>query len=287
MPGFGWIETPFEKKNLHAQQYNWLTLYPQVTAAVEKVFKIPPEFVQWYDQDNKGACVGAGSAQLMAALNIEENVALHYDWWEHYCWACANDNDSSTTCQRDLGTYSFAGLDCLRKMGAYVYGKGWDTSLGIDRYFWVTSQPVDSCRTAINENQLIGTGGPFFQEWITKLVKKGDKYYTPPRSKWKKVAGGHFFGWYDALDSEQVFGFVNTWGNDYPGKVYMPYADYEYWLTQVGAECAVLVDKDFNPPPPPPPPPPADTRTINLVVGYTENNITWAGVADVKLTRSG
>lgn len=38
-------------------------------------------------------------------------------------------------------------------------------------------------------------------------------------------------------------------------------------------------------PPPPPPPPPTDTRTVNLVVGYTENSVTWSGVADVKLTR--
>lgn len=280
-PNFGWKEPPAYKRNLHALNYAWTDVVPEVVAAVEVITKLPPEFVTWYDQDGKNACVGCGSAKLMALLNVGENVSLQYDWWQHYCWACANDNDPKTTCQRDIGTYSFAGLDALRKMGAYVVGKGWDINLGLDKYFWLTSAPVDGGRTAISLGQYLGTGGPFFQEWITKLVLKNGKYYTPPRAQWKNVAGGHFFGWVDALDSEQMFGFTNTWGTKYPEKVYMPYKDFEYWLS-LGAECAVLVDKSFSPPTPPPTP---EQRMMKNIKFVDENNITWVSADSVTFTK--
>jgi hypothetical protein len=250
-PSFGWIEESVDKKHLHSQVYSWYGIFPFISISVEKINTLDSNFINWYNQGNKNACVGASTAQLMAQINLKQIGPVHYDWWKHYCKACEIDGAKETTCAKDVGTYEWAGLDVLRNFGAYVFEKNWDTVHGIDRYFWVKN--ADEGRTVIAEDQLIGIGAPWFAGFMPeKLVNRNGKYWLPARSKWGKVLGGHAFGIYDALDSIQGFGFANTWGNNYPSKVYMSYSDFEYLLS-LKAECAALVDKDFEPPVPPTP----------------------------------
>lgn len=253
--GFGWLPSTPEKITKHQTVYAWSVFLPFVAARVEKVNTLNPKFRSWYNQGMKNACVGASTAQLMAQTNLPQVGPRQYNWWKHYCYACQIDHDTQTTCQADLGTYLWAGLDCLRLKGAYI--DQWYIDDGIDRYFWINpTNAVDETRTAIAEGQLVSIGSPWFEGFnADRLVKVGDRWWFPSPSKWGRILGGHAYGWYDALDSVEGFGMVNTWGDAYPDKVYMDYKDYEVLHTR-GAECAVLVDRNYNPPDPEPPPNP-------------------------------
>lgn len=244
---FGWIPASADKRYLHSQVYAWGDAVPTVVETVEKKTELDRRFVEWYDQDGKNACVGASSAKLMATLNLGQLGAQQYDWWKHYCWACEHDNDLKTTCKNDIGTFIFAGLDCLRKQGAYIVNKGWNLEHGIDRYLWAKN--ADDCRSAIAIGQLLEFGLPWFSGWMKEnLIKKWDYWWIPNRNKWGKQIGGHAIGGYDALDSIQGIGISNTWGNNYPEKVYIEYDDINYLLNQLGAECAIVIDRDWVPP---------------------------------------
>lgn len=256
---FGWIPADVDKRYLHSQVYAWSQVVPAVVETVEKKTELDPKFVEWYNQDGKNACVGASSAKLMAALNLKQLGAQQYSWWEHYCWACKHDNSLQTTCEKDVGTYIFAGMDCLRKQGAYLVGKGWDLAHGIDKYFW--AKDANDCRSAIAVGQLLEFGLPWFSGWMKEnLVQKNGYWWIPDRSKWGKQVGGHAIGGYDALDSIQGIGLGNTWGSSYPEKVYIKYDDVNYLLSQLGAECAIAVDRDWVAPEPP-----KETITLNSI----------------------
>jgi hypothetical protein len=248
---FGWIPATPEKKLLHKNVYGFSIYLPIVTAAVEKVIPLDPKFMSWYDQDSRNACVGASSSKLMAVMNLGQIGAMQYDWWEHYCWACANDNDSSTSCAADIGTYIWAGMDALRKMGAYVKNlRAWDIEQGIDSYYWCHT--VDECRSAIALDRPLEFGLSWYQGWMSpEKNEQTGEYWIPARSKWGKIVGGHAIMSNQASDKKQAFGLCNTWGSDYPEVVYFSYADIEYLLKGTG-ECAVGIDKNFVPPTPPP-----------------------------------
>lgn len=247
----GWLPSSVDKRHLHAQRYSMDVLIPRVTASVERITAIPPEYKAWYYQGNKNACVGASTTMLQAIMNYAQYGAVRYDWWKHYCLACQIDENKQTSCAADIGTFEWAGLQVLHEYGAFEYGKDWNLEHGLDKYVWAKS--ADEGRTAIAEGQLIGIGSPWFQEFMPEYLEKdgAGRWWIRNHKRWTRSLGGHAYGIVDALDSVDGFGRTNTWADSYPEKVYMHYDDHNY-LTSLGTECAVLIDKKYQPPAPEP-----------------------------------
>jgi len=252
---FGWIPAPPEKQNLHAALYGFQVFLPFVAAeAVNVVLPRDPKFAAWFDQDKMNACVAASTAKTMAMSNLSQVGAQQYNWREHYRWACANDNDPQTSYERDVGTYLWAGMDCLRKVGAYIVNRGFDIEHGLDRYFWITgANAVDQGRTAIANGQPTVVGMPWPESGFNPIWDEKIKMYRfPGRSTWKKFPGGHAIAWIGALDKYNGFVMSNSWaGAGYPDEVLIDYSDAQYLMTNLGAEWVVGVDRNFVPPPPP------------------------------------
>ena len=256
--GFGWIPSSWDKKYKHNELFSASWYFPIVATSVEVIHLLPPEFKTWYNQGQRNACVGASTAQLMAFINLKQIGKRQYDWLRHYCLACEIDHDPVTTCQRDIGTTAWAGLDVIRNKGAYVVGSGWKLDEGIAEYRWINpNKCIDETRTALAQGQLVATASPWFEGFNPeRLVNKNGEWWFPPRSKWGRALGGHMYGRYAASDIRQATGMSNTWGDNYYDLVWMDNRDYEF-LHTVGAESAALIDRDFVPPPPPVEPPTA------------------------------
>ena len=275
---YGWLKSSDAKNELHQTLYSWHDAVPETVAVVNVINTIPNEFVNWYNQGNHNSCVAASSAQAMAWMNWKQIGLKQYDIWQMYCKICDLDQDPVTSCANDVGAFTFASGDCLKKFGPYEVGKGWKEDQGIDRYLWARKgqNGVDDIRSAISfstqvsNSQICCIGMPWFDKMGASSLKKDENgnWWFPRHARWGNHVGGHQIGIYDAVDTAQAFGFVNSWGNNWPRKVYMHYDDMIYLLNQ-GGECAIFVDKSFddpNPPPPPPPPPTVESITLTSIV---------------------
>lgn len=254
---FGWIPSSDEKLALHAEKYAFSLFFPMVYAgAIEYTCPYDNRFVAWYNQDGKNACVGASWSQYMAMVNLlDDEQAYQYDWWKLYSWACDNDKDPGTSPSRDVGTYLWAGGDCLRKVGHWriIDGQAQPANLvhGIQSYYWIKS--ADEGRTAFGLKRPLEFGIPWFDGWAkSKLVEKNGEYWLPPRSKWGKVVGGHAICSDAGSDQRGGDRWRNTWGSQYP-PVWVSYDDINYLLQKAGGECCAVIDIESEPPQPPPP----------------------------------
>ena len=285
-PHYGWLESSPEKQALHQAKYLWSQAVPEAVQTVQVINTIPPQFVEWYNQDGKNACVGASSAQAMAFMNFKQLGAKQYDWWQMYCKICDLDTDPQTSCANDVGAFTYASGDCLKKFGPYEKGSGWKLDQGIDRYLWARKgqNGVDDIRTALSystqlsASQIVCIGMPWYNKMNAASLKKeaNGTWWFPRHTNWGQSVGGHQIGIYDAADSAQAFGFVNTWGTNWPSKVYMHYEDMVYLLSQTHAEAAIFVDKSFETPPPPPPPPATESITLTSI-SITDATGTYTG----------
>lgn len=274
---FGWRPSSPEKLYLHERRYAWSVFFPLVAVSVEVELATDPRFKSWYDQGNMNACVGASWSRAMASINQPQVGPMKYNWKELYCKACEIDNDPQTSCKADVGTFLWAGGDVLRRFGAYV-DDGWKQDHGIESYYWARSS--DDCRTALSLGRPLVFGFPWRAGWMPdNLVQKNSEWFIPERSKWGRAIGGHAICALAASDTRGAVAVFNSWGEAYPEKVWFPYADIDFLLTQGGSECAVPVDLPWQNPEPPP----SDSVEFDQIV-YKEGDALWQAV-NVTLAR--
>jgi hypothetical protein len=266
-PSFGRLEPTEEHTELHSTLYSWNQYLPLITASVERELPYDPLFVTWFNQGNKNACVGASTAQYMAVMNSLQGTIFHYDWWKHYCKACEIDGNNETSCARDIGTFIWAGMDVLRKFGAYLFSADWKVEHGISNYYWC--QNADDMRTAISIGRPLQFGLPWFREWMTPIIKNGERW-LPPRNQWKTLGGGHAIASFQVSDMRQGLKLTNTWGDNY-APVWVSYDDINYLLKERGGECAVGVDITVDPPVPPEPEPEPEEIKIEKIELFYDN----------------
>ncbi len=278
--GTGWRPYSIEKRIKHASVYAYNIYFPIVTAAVEVVMDWPDALEDMSDQGNRNCCVAAETTKLQNILNYLDTGKLHnYDFWKAYCKACEIDKDPATSCQADIGTFTWAGLDVLLNFGPWdIDLGGWDITQGLQEYLHILgSNVVDQSRTGINDNRLINCGFPIFQGMLAdRLEYKDGVYRIPPRSKWGKQVGLHDMGLVGATDSTDCVWITNSWGRKlWPKKAGMNYRDYEWLLLEAGGEAAVMVDKDITPPPPPPEPT-AHKLAVDITVDARPYHAEWS-----------
>jgi hypothetical protein len=269
----GWKPSSLEKKALHSAVYGWSVYLPIVTASLEKSLPFDPRFIEWYNQGNRNACVGYSWTAAQASVNLNQNGAQHYDAYRLYCEACRIDNDPNTSCTADRGTYLWAGGDVLRNNGPYT--DKWDLEQGIELFYWVTS--INEARAAFAANRPLIWGVPWFQSWLNtaNLIDRDGEKWLKPHSQWgSQIAGGHAIRSLNWSDSRGAFKLVNTWGAAYPD-VWVTFENAEY-LWKIGAECAVPIDKDFQPPAPDPEPP--DEALVYDQIVHQEGGSIWQAI---------
>ena len=264
---FGWIPSSDEKQKLHDTRYAFTLFFPMVYAqAVEYVFPSDPRFVAWNKQKGN-SCVGASWSQYMDLCNLEELGAVQYDWWKLYRWACLND-DYPDNDNADIGTFLWAGGDCLREIGHWQIVNGVaqppDIKHGIKSYYWIKS--AEECRTAIGQHKRpLEFGVRWHKGWMNPVLKNGE-YYLPPRAKWGPVVGGHAINGDAWSDQHGGVRLRNTWG-DFP-PVWVLDEDVDYILTQDYGECCVAIDIE---PEPEPDPDPAEAAVPETIFGTDED----------------
>lgn len=277
--GFGWLPTDLAHKAKQSDLYSfdgWLrTYFPYVSATisvetVEVELPTDPQFINWYNQGNKSACVGASWSQYMAIVNLPQLGAKNYDWWKLYCKACEIDNDPQTSCARDIGAYINYGGDVLRKFGLWEKGEeNPDPEDGIKEYY--QARNADEGRAGFALGRPLEFGVPWFAKWMSPIQKNGE-WWIPPKSTWgNNVLGGHAIMCRSASDSRQAFKLVNTWGSQYP-EVWIAYSDVNYLLSNVGAECYIAIDIENTPTPV------EDKFTVQAVY----NNKIYTGVLELQ-----
>ena len=266
---FGWIPSSDEKLKLHDTRYAFTLFFPMVYAqAVEYTFPYDARFIAWNKQKGN-SCVGASWSQYMALCNFEELGPMQYDWYKLYSWACANDNDPATSAKADVGTYLWAGGDCLRKVGHWQIVNGVaqppDIKHGIKSYYWIKS--AEEARTAIGlYKRPLEFGVRWHKGWMNPVLKNGE-YWLPPRAKWGPVVGGHAICADAGSDQRGGDRWHNTWGAEYP-PVWVSYEDIDYILTQDYGECCVAIDYEE---PPEPEPEPVEAAVPETIFGTDED----------------
>lgn len=246
----GWLPSSPEKRNLHRTRYAMDIFFPIVQAGVEVDIPGDPQFVNWFDQDGMNACVGASWSKVMARLNLPQIGAKQYSWRELYRRACEIDGDRQTSYANDVGTYLWAGGDVLRRFGPFLNPE-FRPEQGIESYYWAHS--ADDVRTALSKGRPCEFGIPWYSGFQpSNLVQKSGEWWIPPRSKWGNLLGGHAIELPTGSDQRQAGAFNNSWGGNYPAKVWISYDDINELLQNRNGECAVPMDLPWEPPAPEP-----------------------------------
>jgi len=255
----GWRPSSPEKIAYQQREYLWSAAVPKAVDTVNVINTLPNEFRTWYNQGNHNSCVAYSSAQAMAFMNWKQIGLRNYDAWTMYCKICQLDIDPQTSCQNDVGAFTWASGDCLKNLGPHLNGK-WVLDEGVQRYLWARpgTNGVDDIRSAISystdiaNSQIVCIG----MNWYNFKLKQDENnnWWFNKHDNWGNTVGGHQIGIFDAVDSADAVGFVNTWGNNWPKKVYMHYDDLAWVLNKAG-EAMILVDRSFNVPIPPEPEP--------------------------------
>lgn len=206
-------------------------------AQVERTLPMPTWAHGFYDQGAEGACVGFGSSQTMSILNRRR-----YD--ARWLWNRAKEVDewADTNPGDDNGTSVRAAMDVLRLQGHVRVYAGADRPVALGEGIWRNqwAQSVDEVRTSIWMGVPVTIGVNWYSAFDRPVLVGPDVYVA--RGELGSIRGGHCVSVIGASDRRQAVAFTNSWGVDYPRKVFVPYAILERLLREDG-EAAVVTDR--------------------------------------------
>jgi hypothetical protein len=212
---------------------------------VEKIMKLPTRYHAFYDQGQEGACVGFGQSIMMSLINRK----LYDGKWLYDQAQLVDEWDDTPP---EEGTSLRAGFDILRTKGhRRVYAgssKPPEVDEGIvDVNRWITS--VDEARTAISEDMPVNLGLNWYNSFYRPDVKAASatksEYVIAGDERagnWGSIAGGHDITIAGASDRRQAFALLNSWGEEYPWPVWLPYKAFARLMAEQG-EAAIVTDK--------------------------------------------
>jgi hypothetical protein len=157
----------------------------------------------FYNQGAEGACVGFGSSRMMSLLNRKKYNA----WW---LWDLAKSVDqwTDTNPGDDNGTSVRAACQILANNGHVTWDKSQDS---------LTYQSRDRLAGSPAE-------GISVYRWANTVDQVRDVLKAPEQDKAGAVR------------------ILNSWGRDYPHRVWMPYATLDR-LIQEDGEVALITDR--------------------------------------------
>ena len=206
---------------------------------VEHTLSMPRWAHDFYDQGAEGACVGFGSSQMMSILN-------HRRYDARWLWNAAKmiDEWPDTNPGDDNGTSVRAAMDVLRTQGhvretAAGHDEPVNPADGIAANRWATS--VDDVRATIKLGVPVTIGVNWYTAFDRPALSRGD-YYVAQVGTLGTIRGGHCVCVIAASDRRQAVAFTNSWGTDYPRKVFLPYPILARLLHEDG-EATVVTDR--------------------------------------------
>jgi hypothetical protein len=226
-----------------------LRKFQRTVANVEKTtIDMPAHYQTFYDQGTEGACVGFGESICMSLYND-----LLFDAFWLYREAQIIDEWPETPPEE--GTSLAAGFDVLRDKGHRYFRGGTSYPpkikhgiVGVNRW----TQTTDEDRTAIAEKHPIVDGVWWYEGFnASRLLEREvrlrngrrvKEYWIPPTSKWGRRLGGHCICRPLASDQRQAFGWLNSWGKEYPWPVWIGY-DERAQIQREQGESAIVTDR--------------------------------------------
>lgn len=161
-----------------------------------------PSWQDFYDQGREGACVGFGASRMMTLLNRKRYAA-------RWLWDRAKERDewSDTNPGDDNGTSVRAAMDVLQTVGHVA----WENRL------------IDTVqgRRGFSPNASLGIST---YRWASSVDEMRSVLSSP------------------AHDKNDAFPILNSWGQDYPHLVWLPYATMERLIYEEG-EVALVTDR--------------------------------------------
>lgn len=236
--------------------YNHVAKYPArrglTTTTVANVERAlmppsPQKYRVYYDQGSEGACVGFGESITMSILNRK----LYDPWW---LYREAQIVDPWPETPPEEGTDLASGFDVLRTRGhrrMYAHiSRPVEIEEGIVSVNrWTTN--IDEDRSAIAEGIPVVDGIAWFEGFDRRnLVERRVKvqgrekveYWVQEPDKWGRLRGYHCICRPIASDLRQAFGWLNSWGMEYPWPVWVSYES-RAKLQQVDGESAIVTDR--------------------------------------------
>ncbi len=206
---------------------------PQV---VERILDVPRQYRASYDQRAEGACVGFSQSWMMSIMNRKR-----YD--ARWLYQQAQGVDEYPDTPPAEGTSLRAGFDILRRLGhRRVWGGlSWPAHPrhGIAANGWARS--ADEVATAIHRGTPVNLGVNWYRQF-SRPEAKWHEHWIGQGADWGPVDGGHAITAVGASDARQAVALCNTWGDEYPWLVWLPYASLERLLAEDG-EAGVVVDR--------------------------------------------
>ena len=208
---------------------------------VETTLWVPSQLMPYYDQGETNGCVGYSGSLVIAGQHNWPQKWPDPKWL--YNISKLYDNDDRTTPEKDEGAYIWAAMYCLQHFGHQERDKDTpDPSLGISSYHW--AQTVDEVRSAIGHCPrglpvVLGIG---WYETFSYPELVGKDYWIGRKENLGKLLGGHAIYLNGATDRKEAFRLKNTWGDDYPPEVLLPYTTFERLMNE-GAEACIITPR--------------------------------------------
>lgn len=215
----------------HVERYGFASPVP---SQAERIL-LPPDYRVHYDQGVEGACVGFAGSWMMSILNRRR-----YDPWWLYEMAQEVDEWPGTDYE---GTSIRAGFDVLRDAGHRRIYRGVikppDVTDGIAENRWATT--VDDVRAAISGGSPVVLGVNWYSTFSTPVMRSS-RWWIGENLDWGSVRGGHAVCAHGVSDRLQAICFVNSWGRDYPGRVWLSYETLARLMGEDG-EVGLVTDR--------------------------------------------
>jgi len=202
--------------------------------SIERNLIIPYALRSFYNQGSYNACVGFSSSWMMSIYNCIPQQKYDAMWLYHQ--AQLLDGDSATSPENDVGTYVWAAMYALQKLGhKKLKENNPDMRDGVMSYYWATK--TDDVRAAIALGRPVVIGINWYEEFMFPQLIKGE--YWIGKGKLTQSLGGHAICLFGASDNRQAFKLINSWGLVYP-QVWIPYTIFDRLMTEYGEACIAV-----------------------------------------------
>jgi hypothetical protein len=211
-----------------------------VIKTVERNLIIPYALRTFYNQGGYNACVGFSTSWMMSIYNCIPQQKYDALWLYHQ--AQLLDGDPETSPENDVGTYVWAAMYALQKLGhKKLKENNPDARDGIMSYYWATK--TDDVRTAIALGRPVVIGINWYNEFMTPQLIRGE--YWIGKSQMSSSLGGHAICVCGASDKRQAFKLINSWGLTYP-QVWLPYIVFDKLMGEYGEACIAVDRKEVT-----------------------------------------
>lgn len=221
---------------------------------VEKMLVLPTWIAQ-HDQGKQGACVGFGTSLMMSMINEYQcrrqgdlTPNIRFNPWALWNKSKQVDEFPDTAPGDNNGTTVKAAASVLVNNGHVLWNDysspdwadplPWKLEYGISGMRW--AQTVDDVRAAIEQDLSVSLAFGWYSSFDAPELLNAE--YWIGKGDFGRMEGGHCICCTGASDQRQAVALTNSWGINYPQRVWMPYNSLDRLIRENG-EALLSIDR--------------------------------------------